>query len=334
MKWILIAFVLTASLLISGDALALCCKDADTGQPKCFPDTGLCCNMGGKDEYWSPLVCLNSFEFHGDTNYFNVFWNMLAGSSDVNVNIVCVLNGSTGQNCFPNPVVQKSGRGTCTVVNPKYNYTSMNKIECTVYNPTDMSVASYYYKTFKLIDYDITGLAPISATVGERMDLKISVTNNGFLSDNYTVYVVSSDPSSVLVQSGGQSPIHTISGGYYSNSETSYTYASLVSLLSKVNPVDVNVYVTSWTDSTFNQFSSCTADNECGYLGSDGVCFFPNPPSMNGMCAKVAVLRVQNGIASLPDFGTLGVVEILSLASVLFISVALVEWYRKTAKQH
>jgi len=90
----------------------------------------------------------SDFSYTGHANYFNVFWNVTYGTK---VNISCIFDCdprtqycTLAQKCTPYPVVQYSGSGGCTVLNPPYNYTRKNKIVCKVSNSTNAEAYRWY----------------------------------------------------------------------------------------------------------------------------------------------------------------------------------------------
>lgn len=147
-----------------------------------------------------------------------------------------------------------------------------------------------------------------SATVGKPIDMPIYVQNLGLLPDSYNVTVVYSggglNPDVIRIDNAVSQT------GELDNLEIGKTSARLTLLSSTPGSITLRVYVMSITDSLYNPTSTCTADLECSYLGSDYEC-------MLGKCARYTDVILRAGMASLPDFGWFGLLQIILIASVL-----------------
>jgi len=152
---------------------------------------------------------------------------------------------------------------------------------------------------------------PISISVGNPIDLPIYVQNLGLLSDTYNVTVAYSGQDA--------NPSRIIIGNSASQIEQLYTYqigrttARLQLISATSGSITLGIYVMSNNDAIYNPSSTCTGDSTCkSYLGTDATCF-------SGKCVKYTEIIVKTGMASLPEFDWLGLLQILLIASFLVL---------------
>jgi len=157
---------------------------------------------------------------------------------------------------------------------------------------------------------------PISISIGNPIDLPIYVQNLGMLPDTYNVTVAYSgqtaNPSRIAI---GNSPSQTEL--LYTN-QIGKTTARLQLISATSSSITLGIYVMSNTDATNNTISTCTVgptgDSICkSYLGNTSVTCF------SGKCVKYTEIIVGTGMASLPDFGWLGLLQIILFASFLVL---------------
>lgn len=147
-----------------------------------------------------------------------------------------------------------------------------------------------------------------SLTVGKSIDMPIYVQNLGLLSDSYNV--------TAAYSGGGNNPnIIKIDNAVsqteqLSNLQIGKTSARLSLQSSTSGSITLRVYVMSITDSTYNPKSTCSSSPDCNYLGTDSFCF-------SGKCARFTDVILITGMTSLPDFGWLGLLQIILIASIL-----------------
>ena len=148
----------------------------------------------------------------------------------------------------------------------------------------------------------------VSATVGTPVDMPIYVQNLGLLADNYTVSVVypgeDLNPGTIKIEN----PVsQTEEATIY---QTVKTTAKLTLSSATTDSITIRIYVMSNTDAAYNPASTCVSSSECSYLGDNYYC-------LSGKCAKYIETIVRAGMASLPDFTWLGLLQIILLASIL-----------------
>jgi len=151
---------------------------------------------------------------------------------------------------------------------------------------------------------------PISLSVGTPIDLPIYVQNLGRLPDTYNVTVAYSGQ--------GTNPNRIAIGNSQSQTELLYTdhigkTTARLQLISAISSsITLGIYVMSNNDATYNTISTCIDSSTCSYLGTGFTCF-------SGKCVKYTEIIVGTGMASLPDFGWLGILQIILIASILVL---------------
>jgi hypothetical protein len=149
---------------------------------------------------------------------------------------------------------------------------------------------------------------PISISVGNPIDLPIYVQNLGLLPDTYNVTVAYSGQ--------GANPNIINIGNSASQIERLYTYqigrttARLQLISATSGSITLGIYVMSNNDAIYNPSSTCIESATCSYLRTDFTCF-------SGKCVKYKEIIVKTGMASLPEFGWFGLLQIILIASIL-----------------
>jgi len=148
----------------------------------------------------------------------------------------------------------------------------------------------------------------ISTTVGKSIDLPIYVQNLGLLPDTYNVTVAypgeDVNPNIIKIENA-KSQTEQLS-----TYEIGKTSARLTLLSATAGSITLRVYVMSSSDATYNPSSTCISSSECSYLGENYYC-------LSGKCARYTEVIVRTGMASLPEFNWLGLLQIILLASIL-----------------
>jgi len=154
-----------------------------------------------------------SFSFSTTANQLNVNW-ITEYSGNTSVSVECKLNGV--QNCSYTTPFQYPGAprgGSCTIIYPNYTTTPdpsglprtvANQLACTAYNTSNPSINTTKSVSFYPRAIEVSVPASMNPTVGDTQNLLITVKNNGTLTDNYTVSVISTGPNpNLLVVTGG-----------------------------------------------------------------------------------------------------------------------------------
>jgi hypothetical protein len=219
----------------------------------------------------------------GTQTSFSAFWSVQqTGSQEPLTGVSCTFyNGTlTPTDCLPKPFIQGSGSGSCSVQNPNYDYTKLNSVSCFVYYTTDPSTNATYNISFYPLAFNISaGLG--SLTVGRPIPLRVNVQNTGLLTDNYTVNMTSS--SSYIFIS------HQLTSTGFLQGSPTYEYGYSVSDVTALASIETQTKI---------------------YIS---VCSTIKP----SICQTLPPITLTAGLASLPDFTILGIVQIVILAALI-----------------
>jgi hypothetical protein len=92
-----------------------------------------------------PFFAGGSFNITAYIEYLNIFWYASYPTAQRVLAVNCTFYGKSIQICTPYPYIQPPGQGSCTVINPDYDYTKENKVTCRVYDPNNPSVGYNEY---------------------------------------------------------------------------------------------------------------------------------------------------------------------------------------------
>lgn len=221
--------------------------------------------------------------FIGNASYLNVLWSVKQmGPSQPNVGINCTYTtGTAAADCVPKPFIQGPGYGGCVVVNPQYDYYHSNNVSCFVYLVPDMRFNATFNTSFYPVAFTAnTSLSSLSITVGNQIQLRINVQNIGLFTDNYTVNI--SSPASYVYVSNPIASTGLVSGNPFNQS--AFTSTSITALAATTDTIRLNAYINS------------TAYSPIGQL---------------------IPIVLKTGFASLADFTTLGIIQIIILAALI-----------------
>jgi hypothetical protein len=165
-------------------------------------------------------------------------------------------------------------------------------------------------KEFYPVKYNFWS-SSISATVGKSVDMPIYVQNLGLLPDSYTVNVTLSQSINPNVIKIENDVSHTEQLPPLQIGKTS---ATLKLQSATAGSITLKIFVTSDSYATYNKNNPCSSPSDC----SD-----PNDPGrdiyecLSGKCVRSTEIIVKTGMASLPEFDWLGLLQIILLASIL-----------------
>lgn len=275
--------------------------------------------LPGTTEFTTEAIGIKFLRLYGYLDYLNIHWNSYYLSGiEADVGVKCYLNcthpetdcaGEAGwQSCgYEGP----PGERICTIVDPSYNFTAENNVTCKFYDPdfpeieyVDPETGGYPSLTFKAIDFNIQVL-PATVTVGERFRLQIIAKNLALLASDYTVKISTPSPSYVVIDR------NLLATDELSTNETEAVYSG-ITLLSSVKDVVFNILAKSNIDPTI-----CTEAVDCKYLGK---CGDESPRCLDGKCAKACQIRISSGNKSLPEFGWLGLLQIMLIAVAVLVA--------------
>jgi len=231
----------------------------------------------------------SSFSYESDVDTFNINWDIdYTGSDSITVN--CVLNSVPAESCdYTGP----PGTGGCFIDTPVYLTTQdgtlprsvSNEISCTAEDFYDSGISSVETANFYPIEFEVTIPSQMSVVVGERTTVAITVKNKGTLDDSYSVTVTAENPEIIRIETGTQST-EVLQTNY---AQQVYEY---VTLLSSEETANVNIVVGS------ESYTGITYDPE-----------------------GATDIIVRGTYKSLPEFGFLGLLQIMIFASVIFASL-------------
>ena len=254
----------------------------------------------------------------GNENYLNIQWNAEYNPPSKDpIGVTCWLNcpysgGDIEKVCEAYQSCSyegETGKGSCTISNPKYNYTDKNVIVCKFYDPNYPNVVYLPYpnRTFMMFSFSVS-ISGGAFTVGGLNSWPISVTSYSFLTSQYTVNLSSSSPY-IIIQNSNP---YTEEIGY---GEVGKVYPK-IGFETIVDHETIRVLVRPNKDPTV-----CSASSQCPskVYGRYPVCF-------EGKCWKEYDIPVSSGYASMPEYDFRGFLQLMFMSIALF---ALVVWRRK-----
>lgn len=131
-----------------------------------------------------------------------------------------------------------------------------------------------------------TATSDITGVVGKPIDIPITVTNNGFVTDNYTTKISSTFPPQYILIDRGEIVVENVPSG---DSRQANLRIFLLFTTGVTQPIQINITTTSLVSKFFNQEIS-----------------------------KSNIVNVRTGITSLSDFTALGLLQIAVLSTILF----------------
>jgi len=243
------------------------------------------------------------FYFSGDLNYFNNFWTLNYPYLKRSASVKCALNCDPSKiscpansQCIPYPYKQDPGKGTCAVPNPIYNFSVPNSVGCLVYDTNlPQRVYSSYNYAFNSVNFDVSVPPTVAITVGQSFSLPINLKNIGLLADDYTVELKTSTPNTVLIEGN----------------------TSIIPGLKTNSTGDINFRITLLASGSASVTINVTSLVSCRY-------------SPQGCLSKSVVLTLQGGVNNLPDFDSIGVLQIVAISAILvFVSFKKVKAHSK-----
>ncbi len=217
----------------------------------------------------------------GTKDFLHISWD-INGFRTRDSMIDCKLNNDPTQTCS---IQQKQGKGSCSIVNPAYDFTiNENSVECTASykdNPTISATAS---KNFKLIDFQVSAPSSLTAIIGEQTEVELTIKNQGILQDSYSL-TASVEPPALA--------------GKFNLRESSIT-------TSNVNPnktTAASFFITPLIETAGSPNLKITAASSV------------SPAKSQEISIPIKTIKIVIG---LPEFHLLGLVQIILLALFLF----------------
>ncbi|GEM_PF-4891187 len=263
----------------------------------------------------------------GDLSNLRIRWNAWYWTNETkNIGVICYLNCPNPgnpedpdgwnitkycagyQNCS---YLGAPGNNSCNIPNPQYNFIASNNVTCKFYDPAYEEFYGPPYPTtvFAPTNYTIT-VSPITVSVGKTVALPIKIKSTGLIPDNLNVSIASIINSQYVLIEG----TNFLSDRVYWN-KTIILYPKVTFLQTGNFKVQINATSTA-------TLVRCTDSVNCSYLGDNNLCW-------NGRCGKTLIIDVSVGSVSLPEFGIVGIVQIILIATLLFIEKVFISNKRK-----
>lgn len=227
----------------------------------------------------------------GTTSAFAASWLVQQSEAGQNTGVNCTFIGSSNADCLLKPTIQGAGAGGCSVQYPPYNlapiptspnFAALNNVSCLVYYVPNMLVNSTYSISFSPLAFNATA-ALGSLTVGRSVPLRVNIQNNGLMTDQYTVNFTS---TSLYIQfSNPNTQTDNLQGN--PTNESGYVQTDVTALASMGTGTQINIQVNSTVNPAIGQQIS---------------------------------IQLTAGLASLPDFTFLGIMQILILAALILLA--------------
>jgi hypothetical protein len=255
----------------------------------------------GQTTFTIKSILISAIQLQGNPSYLNVYWNAsyINGTGTIGAN--CTLNCnpkaadcSSAQYCS---YLGETGVGVCTIVNPTYKYHEDNSIVCKFLDPAfpNATYEPYPNKTFRPMSFNVW-LSPATATIGAEFSLQINVKNTGLFDDSYNV--TASTPTLNILSINpqtAQTSVGPLKGDSYLNSpETGFSYVKLTVL---TDEPCVCIAVNSTT--------------KADVIGSY---------AMDSTGCQTNCVQIKSKLASLPDFGLMGIMQIILLAGIVALA--------------
>ena len=258
---------------------------------------------------------------YGDEYYLNARWNArYSDGIERTIGVKCYLNCPTpGKDIDTNCIDYKNstnycsyealtGYGFCTIINPEYLFRDqLNNITCKFYDPTmpEINYFPYPNRTFYPTYFEIFTTSEGSVTVGTPFILGLNIRSLSLIAGNFTSNVTVQENIGGLILAIVKNPIDQTSVLKYNqigkiNREITFLSAETTHL---------EVLTKSDVDPTV-----CFDDEECIDFGPEAKC-------IDGKCWKRNIVTINADRASLPEFGWIGLLQIMILSAVAILLI-------------
>jgi hypothetical protein len=257
----------------------------------------------GQTTFSVQSILVSAIQLQGNPSYLNIYWNATYIGGAGNIKTICYLNCnpkaadcSSAQNCsYTGP----TGSAVCTIINPLYKYYEDNLAVCKFFNPAFPTTPyePYPNKTFRPVAFNVW-LSSATVVIGTPLDLQANVKNIGLFDDSYNVTVSTPTPNILWIDpQTAQTFVGPLKGdSYLSIPETGFSSAGLTVLTD-----DPCVCVTA---------NSTARADVLGNYNMNVDCSDPAKPYLK-------CIKIKSKLASLPDFGLLGIIQIILLAAAV-----------------
>lgn len=288
----------------------------------------------------NPIVLIpdaegNVLRLTGDLDYLTIEWDVyyIDENGEIiegTIGVECYLNCPDPNKIWPGeelPNITKSCEGYqectylgdtgeygCSILNPNYLFNTTNNVTCNFYDPgysdvpcLDPDTGEYLNRNFWSINFDVYAV-DLSVPLGETFN-PVRIKNFGLLNSIYTINITTYEPSDIVYIENGVSSTDSTPYGHIAEPNTSQRITVRVA-----GSYHFKILVKSNIEPTNPMFNvSCSGGKPCPSFFGDVEC-------IPDRCWKKMDITISSGLASLPEFGWSGVVQIILLATVvLFI---------------
>lgn len=257
-----------------------------------------------------PETLQKKLVFNGNRNFLNILWNARdPGGIETRIQVTCYLNCpdpglDIDANCAGKQsctYIGPTGEHSCAIQNPQYNYKGSNNVVCKFTDETKTkTIFPYPNSTFYALDYS-TSAVPTTVTIGTDVPVPVDVRSFSLLSTDFTINVTPLREEQLVVMDRNIFKTDTVVCG-----EVARSFPKIKFLVS-TSEFPFSVLTNTSADPT-----TCNTDADCSYLGS-GVC---NQETKR--CSQKTELKLSSGRASLPEYGSIGLLILIFSAAAIF----------------
>ena len=278
----------------------------------------------------------NVLRLTGDLDYLTIEWDVyyIGENGEITegtIGVECYLNCPDSNKIWSGeelPNITKSceayqkctylgdtGEYGCSILNPNYLFNTTNNVTCNFYDPGSPDIPSldengnYLNRNFWPINFDVYAV-DLSVPLGEAFN-PVRIKNLGLLTSNYIINITTApyDYADNVYIENSVSSTDSTPYGHIAEPNTSQTITIRVT-----GSYHFKILVKSNIEPTNPMFDiSCSGSKPCPSFFGDVEC-------IPDRCWKKMDITISSGLASLPEFGWFGLVQIILLAAVvLFI---------------
>jgi hypothetical protein len=262
----------------------------------------------GQTHFSTVSIVFQDFQLSGNLDFLRIYWNTsYIGEELYQIGVKCYLNCQpVDEKCVEEhweyncTYLGPPGPGVCSIQPVEFGYLypldADNFVVCIFYNPIQPSVeyklqdGTYPEKVFKPIDFILFLSQNFTVTVGQQFSMPINVKNVGIFTDSYNINVTGIPENLVdIANETANVTIGPLTGKSFGNFPE--TFSSIAKIFVKSTESSINIIVTA----------NSTTDNAI---------------------YRRQFLQIRAGVSSLPDFGLLGIIQIILLAAaILFLKL-------------
>jgi len=252
----------------------------------------------------------------GDKSRLDVLWNTRYYPEILDpINVTCWLNCKSKSDiaqCYGQKNCSFEGRpgpGACTILDPGYNYSSINNVTCRFTNPNHPEIeyklpdGSYPQRVFYPIKYSVSVVGG-TYVVGRSVELPVNFISYSFLSGNYTglAYV---DQASFIVVDNSHNTTKTLN------------YLEMDTVSPKITVIYAGKKTTLYINTTANELPTiCTSANDCPDIVTQG---YSIKACIQNNCQYIFTTEIGSSYLSLPEYGPKDTLVIFTASIATFL---------------